>query len=348
MTYFIYIWAMKRVLFLSFLAMLCSCDDGDLQIEAVNFDDVGIDSCNNVDDATETTFFFKTDGDEALLLTLNGGLLENTTSLDGSITSSISTTGTPQLLYRLFTDDVSESYFCDAVPPLEPTVLAENFATGGEITILTNVSSVTAGDKIYNHNITISDLSLTNDSGERLTDTSILEYGDFNTSTSNSPSLEVPFSNYGNIAISICGTPPTDNFVRLYKLLNDEFISLDAPTSLFANSPTGETPRIDSLKTTTQSQFKNTVLNVLATADMACSTSITQEMIVGDFSSIDGAIKVSTTASEPNADGIVSYTHTITLDGLSLLLKRDTDESNDVTLEEIETMTFGTLVTTDQ
>ena len=71
-------------------------------------------------------------------------------------------------------------------------------------------------------------------------------------------------------------------------------------------------------------------------------------MIAGDFSSINGAIKVSTTESEPNADGIISYTHTITLDGLSLLLKRDTDESNDVTLEEIETMTFGTLVTTDQ
>ncbi len=333
---------------MSFLAILCSCDDGNLQIEGVDFDDVNIDSCGNVDDATDTTFFFKTNGDEALLLTLNSGLLENITSLDGSITSNISATGSPQLLYRLFTGDVSSSYFCDEIPPLEPTVLAENFATGGEITILTNVGSVTASEKVYSHNITIRDLSLTNDNGERLTDTSILEYGDFNTSTTNSPSLEVPFSNYGNIAVSICGTPPADDFVRLHKLLNDEFISLDAPTSLFANSPTGDTPRIDSLKTTTQSQFKNTVLNILATADMACSTSVAQEMIAGDFSSINGAIKVSTTESEPNADGIISYTHTITLDGLSLLLKRDTDESNDVTLEEIETMTFGTLVTTNQ
>ncbi|MEM9142152.1 MAG: hypothetical protein AAGA86_04145 [Bacteroidota bacterium] len=333
---------MKYPVFLTIVLLLCSCDDGDLQIEAVNFDDVSLSSCDS-SGSTETTFFFKIDGDEALLLELSSGLLENSTSLDGSIQDNISSSGTPQLIYRLFTDDVSSSYFCDEVPPLEPTVLVENLASAGDLTILSNVGDVTASAKNYNHNITLTNLTLNNDQNERLTDTSTLEYGDFTTTATNSPSLESPFSNYNAIAVVICETSPSDNTVRLYKPHGDEYILLDVPTSLFSNSVTESgTPRTDTLGET--SAFQNVVLNALVAEDAPCS-STSEETLVGTFTATEGTVEVTTVASAPDAEGIITYTHTITLTNITLQLQKPGEDST-TDLSEITSFVFGSLATT--
>jgi hypothetical protein len=54
---------------------------------------------------------------------------------------------------------------------------------------------------------------------------------------------------------------------------------------------------------------------------------------------------IETVENAPDANGTVSYTHTIALEKLILVLKGDGVDVNDVTLEEIERVVFGTYTT---
>jgi hypothetical protein len=336
---------MKKMLFLGVLIGLFSCDDGDLQIERVDFDEVNIQSCPGLDDPTETTFFFKIDGDEALLLDLAGGLIKNETSTPGTLQSTVPAPS--NLIYRLFSDDVSADYFCDALPPLEPTVIKENSATGGDISIETRVDTLTANTKNYTHKISIDNLSLVNDQGEQLTDLSTLVYGNFVTTSSNSAGLEVPFSNYSAIETKRCAPAPIDNSLRLYKIINDEFIALDVPdeAGLFDNMATADTLRTLDLEDS--EIFKYVVLDTLAT-DLACTETFDEDVRSWRLVSTSGTLRVATVEGAPDADGSIAYTHTITLENLVLTSKANGTGTNEVDLAAIPEVEFGTYVTVQE
>ena len=112
---------MKRVLFIFILCFLNSCGDGDLIIETIDFNDTSITFCESTT-TTSSTLFFKLKTTEALILKLKSGLLKNEVSTD-TIKSAVP--GESQLVYRSFTDDIAKNYFCDAVPPISPTVVEE-------------------------------------------------------------------------------------------------------------------------------------------------------------------------------------------------------------------------------
>ncbi len=335
---------MKRILILVLPLLFLSCNDGELQIEALDFDAASVEFCVTAsDDKLTNTFFFKIQGDEALLLTMGTGQFKNTTSLDGSITSNLSAGANPKLIYRLFTGTVNKGYFCDAIPAAEPGVVKENSASGGTVTVTTSVSKVGKSNKTYTHNMAINDLSLTNELGERLTDTSTLDYGNFTTDTQNSGSLDVPFSNYTSIDWTACETPPAVGNIRLYKVLNDESITLEIPESLIANEATGEAPRSALLEGTVR--FKNTVFNALATQEFFCGTALPEAITAWDFVSDSGSITVTTVENAPNAQGQLNYTHTLSLTDLVLVLKGNGDNVADIVLEAIPTVSLGTYTT---
>ena len=334
---------MKRTFFLSFLWLLFACDDGDLQIEQVDFDAVNISTCGNFDEPTETTFFFKIDGDEALLLNLASGLLKNETSTTGTLTSVIPSPS--NLIYRLFSDNVSQAYFCDAIPPLEPTVSKENTATAGDISINTKVSSATTTIKNYAHTISITGLSLTNDQGESITDSSTFEYGDFTTTTDNSVQLETPFSNYAAIdAFTVCTNAPSDGSIRLQKLINDEFIALDIPIDSLANMATVDTiPRKVSLET---GLFKYIVLDTLVSEEMPCAyPTLSEEIQSWRYHSTAGNLSIETVENAPDAEGKLSYTHNFTLENIVLTLLGDDESVEDAALNPIENIPMGSYIT---
>ncbi|WP_149276875.1 hypothetical protein [Pareuzebyella sediminis] len=334
---------MKKSLLIGVLAFLFSCDDGELQIERVDFEAVDVTSCGKAEDPTETTFFFKIDQDEALLLNLASGLLANETTLPGSMTSTIPNAS--KLIYRLFSDNVSQAYFCDQIPPLEPAVLKENNATSGDLEVDTKVASVTSGQKTYSHTITITNLSLTNDQNERITDSSTFVYGDFETNTANSANLELPFSNYGTeTEFETCDSPLGDGTIRLYKVLNDEFITLDLPVDSLANVVTpNETPRTFTLE---GAAFKYVVVDTLASPEFACTTlPFSEEITSWNFESTSGAVNITTTENEPDSEGNLSYTHTIVLEQLALTLRGDGADVGDAALNEIETVNLGSYIT---
>lgn len=154
---------------LGFCWLIVGCDDGDLQIETLDFDDTSVQSCSPL--TTSTRVFFKINQDEALILQLASGLLRNEVSTD-TIQSPISTSGS-QLFYRVFSETVNSSYFCSLFPPVEPNVLEQISAQGGQVLITT-----TAVDSLeFLHNIKLQGLVLENSLGEQIIDQTVSDFG---------------------------------------------------------------------------------------------------------------------------------------------------------------------------
>ncbi|MDL5511563.1 hypothetical protein QSE00_07060 [Arenibacter sp. M-2] len=164
---------MKNYLTFLLCLALCSCDDGDLTIETIDFDDIAIDYCDTTV-STNTTLFFKINGNEALILTLASGTLKNVAS-DGEVEYPISSSTT--LTYRDFSDDVTSTYFCNLIPATEPTVVEEIEAESGSVLITT--TAVVDGDTTtYEHTIRLSGITFINASNnQRITDLSINDFG---------------------------------------------------------------------------------------------------------------------------------------------------------------------------
>ena len=169
---------MLRSLVLLFTCLLFACNDGDLQIEIIDFDSANIDFCETTTDIN-STFFFKLNPTEALILDLQSGILQNEPS-DGTITSTVP--GQSQVTYRTFSDNVNENYFCDLLPPASPVVIEEILAEGGQVLITTIQSE--NDTTLFEHTIELSGISLVNSQGERITNLNIDNFGTITTQTS--------------------------------------------------------------------------------------------------------------------------------------------------------------------
>ncbi|MCM4171312.1 hypothetical protein DHD32_07455 [Arenibacter sp. TNZ] len=164
---------MKNLLILLLCLALTSCDDGDLQIETINFDDSDIQYCGSTV-TTSSTLFFKIVDSEALILTLASGTLKNEASA-GEVEYPISSNTT--LTYRIFSASVTQTYFCDVIPVTEPTVLEEIEAESGSV-LITTTAVVDGENTSYEHTIRLSGITLINNSNnQRITDLSINDFG---------------------------------------------------------------------------------------------------------------------------------------------------------------------------
>lgn len=167
---------MNRVLYVFFFSLLLACNDGDLQIEIIDFDDISIQTCESAI-TVDSNLFFKINTTEALILELQSGLLKNEVSQD-TIVSTVP--GQSNLIYRIFSGTVTANYFCDAIPLTEPTVLEEIEASNGEVRISTIQNP--ADSTQFQHTIELSNITLINEQGERITDTRINDFGTVTTS----------------------------------------------------------------------------------------------------------------------------------------------------------------------
>lgn len=167
---------MKKLLYSIALITFFSCDDGDLQIETIDFDSITtINYCDTIEIDQENVLF-KINDTEALILELPADLLVNEVSTE-ALESIISSSGPSTLTYRTFSDDVSTDYFCSSIPLSTPTVEEEIVAENGIVYITT-----TTDDNItYTHTITLDDVTFETSSNERITDLTISSYGDITT-----------------------------------------------------------------------------------------------------------------------------------------------------------------------
>jgi hypothetical protein len=158
------------------LALATSCDDGDLQIETLDFDSVSIESCENTI-TTSTEVLFKINGDETLILELGAGLLMNEVTTEARTSTFPSNSN---LIYRIFDGSVTSAYFCDVIPPVSPVVVEEIVASSGTVSVTT-----TSTDGVtFTHLIQLEGITLLNGQNERITDLSINDFGEITTSTS--------------------------------------------------------------------------------------------------------------------------------------------------------------------
>lgn len=166
---------MKKCIGIILFTLLFSCNDGDLDIETIDFDSIEtIQYCDEIS-TTSSNVLFKINGDEALILELPSGAIQNEATTEDIV---IEVNDSGSVIYRIFSDDVTSSYFCDEVPPVSPTVLTEVNAEDGQIYITTvAIDSVT-----FQHTIALSGISLVTDNDNRITDLSINEFGVITTS----------------------------------------------------------------------------------------------------------------------------------------------------------------------
>lgn len=166
---------MKKYLAIVLCLIVLSCDDGDLEIETLDFDSItSVQNCGGVS-VSVSNVLFKINGDEALILELPNGAIKNEVTTEDII---VNVTEAGSVIYRIFSGTVSSSYFCDEVPPIEPVVTQEVAAEDGIIYITTTTEdSVT-----FVHTIRLSGISLVTENGSRITDLRINEFGSVTTS----------------------------------------------------------------------------------------------------------------------------------------------------------------------
>ena len=162
---------MKNLFVLCIITLLVSCNDGDLQIETIDFDSVGISTCESTV-TTSSTIFFKINNKEALILELQSGVLKNEIS-DGVITSLVPSQS--KLTYRVFSDNVTSNYFCDTLPTTTPSVLEEIEAEDGEVLITTALAEGTTDT--FEHTIQLSGITFITSTDQRITDLQINDFG---------------------------------------------------------------------------------------------------------------------------------------------------------------------------
>ncbi len=149
---------MKKIISLIVCILLFSCDDGDFDIPAFEFDET-VSNCSLKDNSYT---LFKLSDSEALIIILTTSQIKNEVSTT-MITTPISSSN---VVYRTFNNTVSESYFCEDIPPLEPSVLSNWTGVVGD----SNVISIETNEEVddtntvigYKHTISFQNLTLEN------------------------------------------------------------------------------------------------------------------------------------------------------------------------------------------
>ncbi len=163
-----------------------SCNDGDLQIETLDFNSVSMQTCNTTASIPivaidENAVLFKLNADEGLILNLPANSLKNEI---GTATIEITADTPSKIIYRIFSATVTTAYFCDEIPPIAPTVIDEIIASKALIKIVTtaNEPEVETGDiTTYSHEITIEEITLETGKNQRITDLTLNDFGTIQT-----------------------------------------------------------------------------------------------------------------------------------------------------------------------
>lgn len=177
---------MKKYASLIFLAFLLNgCDDGDLAIDEINFDNVNPVSCTTfVENSliTDPTIIYKLKSQEALILQLPhvNGLVNDNDTLSYNIDNS-----QYRVLYRAYNGTVGKDNICGTIPPSSPNVTEEWIGSAGKIKIVTSQvpTEIDANDsyriKAYNHDIRFENITFTKPTGPQVE--ALFEYGTFQT-----------------------------------------------------------------------------------------------------------------------------------------------------------------------
>ena len=160
----------KLILFIALLAGF-SCNDGNLDISSFEFQDEV-----NICGTTQYTLYrLSTDEQrEALIVTLTDQQIRKDEDL--VVPVSVTENGDFTVTYRLFEDQVTDNYFCAAVPPVAPKVVKDWRGVSGTIVIENDPIYDTEGENIigWKHYVVLIDVVLEVDDQELKLDETFL------------------------------------------------------------------------------------------------------------------------------------------------------------------------------
>ena len=254
---------MKKIFALVALSLI-SCDDGDLTVEEISFDDVNAQRC------AASNVVYKLNDTEALILEIGSDI-----DFTAAFLNEPTPAGTPRtypispsnrVLYRSYNGEVAADNICGTIPPANPSVTEEWNATSGVIEITTNTvkspnTNLPGGERItaYRHNITLKNVTFEKPSGTQVYQT--FNFGDYNAT------VTPPAFAMNPAQLQQCPASST-----LFNYAGSEAFTLDIDASLIVNevTPLGS-PRVGLLSgTTNRLEFTQFVAGGL-TPDHFCS-----------------------------------------------------------------------------
>jgi hypothetical protein len=161
----------KYASLLLFALLLNGCDDGDLTVETIDFDEVTSASC----DPTTNTLIYKLKPQESLLLNMPADqILNEPTQAGDTLTYKIDNTNY-RVVYRAYDGTVAKENICGAIPPKTPNVTEEWYASAGTIKIATTQVEKTPAPADghteiigYNHSIIFKNITFEKPSGPQV------------------------------------------------------------------------------------------------------------------------------------------------------------------------------------
>jgi hypothetical protein len=117
----------KIIVLISIFFLILSCNDGDFDVPTFDFNSQTIENCGDL-------VLFKINGSEAIVFSINQSNTDDTFFKQEMIDNSYSLTN---ISYRIYSDAVTASSFCNDIPPATPNVSKE--WNGNGILIVNNV-----------------------------------------------------------------------------------------------------------------------------------------------------------------------------------------------------------------
>lgn len=121
--------------FLILSGFFLACDDGDIIVTTFNFDEANLNNCGG----PGNYIFFKINNNTSESISLSLGTSDILFIESGSRVFVLN--GTSNIVnYRIYNGDITNSYFCNSIPPISPDVIKEFIGSSGEATLVTDVT----------------------------------------------------------------------------------------------------------------------------------------------------------------------------------------------------------------
>lgn len=305
----------KFACLLLFALLLNGCDDGDITVDTIDFDEVTATSC----DPKTNQLIYKLKSQEALLLQMPDGTLENEPTAVGTPNTFSINNNNFRLFYRSYDGTVATSNICDLIPPTTPKIINEWFAKSGTIeirtTAQTTLNETTGATTIsgYTHNIIITNLTYSVESLD-VTQPRIV-FGDFKTTIDTEDRLNLTFTKQ----VKQC----TDDKKQVYVYNENSAMTIDNIDPLLIQNvatPANQ-PRISVLGATTNKLLYRVYTGGVLSDGFFCTTTTpTTPTLKETWAAVNGVvnesgiIEVTTTTDAP---GI--FKHTFRLRNTSLI-----------------------------
>lgn len=300
---------MKRlIVFLVSILAFSACDDGDLVVDTIDFDEVATSSC------ADNNLLFKLKESEALILNIPEETFENNPT-DPNTPLQVNVDATHQVVYNFYNGKVASANLCSLIPPATPTINKQWKAASGVIQITTTaIKSLDDTDNStritgYNNNIVFKNITFTKEDGT----TQFYEtfsFGDYKKTVD-----PLPFAFNGFLLMC------TDTG-QVYDFSQSESFTLDIDPELILNEVTPiDAPRVGQIGLVKNKLVYRLFTNGVLKPDYFCQVpppilpTVSEEWL----GKVGGTIEVTTTTSGPNV-----FKHTIVFKNVTL----EKDNSN--------------------